>query len=1369
MERSMYTDHELRVTTERNRKYRGTARINLKQIFLHPSICRSLDPRNVDRLCEIFSKEGCRRLEVANHVTAVVSNDNLNAALQKAGVSAALLMSGTPDKYPLLPFSSGQVKCLHGQHRLKAGEEFLSECDQWWTVDLYLDGSHISHSLQATLIEEYCNEKIPTDGEIYRKIRQYQYEANAHFEKRWKARLSPNKLKRFNQLKSHDDVRAALNSLLALPALLDQGLKLCSVSRALAIGCDEELVNGLNDLYEYWASLVKYKRSKMLKFDTHSIQALQLLGPGVSNKDRKTAKGLVLGGEAFPRFTSAERASIWKKMKSRKRIIPSLHTFFYDVWYLESCANCLKRVVSLNQNQSTVKRAMRNAFSRPLCDKKGCLIQTSETKFRRDKSCETDRAEIAYRQIWLYAMRHYLELTKEPKNKDGVVKSCEKADQKVLYDMAILAHKVGFRSEQIANLLKQSPDRQIAREALLKARKPEQFQYNGFDSIVDRVAEYFNQASPLDCEPEEEFIDDRELQIKSRCGKPATKVQRQDRRFLFVDQLHSAWPSTINKVSSLFVRQCVYYKFFGELQPTLSGHGRDRDSISPLFVPREGPRPSDRFSEAEISRHQAYLEEGYQKKHNTAEKHRRRHRQEKQTERAQNRKHERRMNPLVRSRHEGLERPVSLTASESIYGAGDDSRSMDGSSIFAENEGSQFSSIERPQQTSELDLNDDTEMSSVAEISFQGRLDHESQHEDLRMSIDTLQEQPQPQDSPLVLATSAEQDHLEENSVNMSHQPEGDVAMSDALDGAGAGNIERIESGEDQIQYVTEHRRSVPHTGRYSGNSVQRSRSPYIRSQRDKEMRYNARRSRSPDNWAPRNYGLRSDARQNWSSYDRTQPRKQKDCSVLDDLQETLDQEIDNLSHQKEPPGQERQTRPVTQINFGETHVQPQDIQDYQDYGLKGREDRGGSERNLSPWDATLTTSAGIFDAGKGDSLGSQDSLLRRSHDAEQAAEPSTIQMPADGFLANQAYPAAEGRTSLSENLESVSSQIQAETLSQASGHVGHNSKRDGLIFPQSASEQQLVGAVPGSLPSIILATTEAAGARQSHSGPTDASKALPGGRPSERQGIEERPLRVISEHVDVPQQTSTVELETRDNPPTEPHAETYPPKNTSNELKRSFASRGYSKQYQQRPEGETKKPRAIKEMRKARAITRIDFEEWAGQTATSEQEPRESQGGVGTPHDSLAAVHYQNSAFVNDGGRNERQKAVYARLEQEPHAQADPRDEREDTSKIQIVFRGRDARGGFKEVHMMVDPSDPAPVISFSKDLARNYEATFYDQNLRQIAPGMCFEAAVQSDTNTVFVAIGRNFSASEENVKFVSRALGEGDGNEAYDDGIS
>jgi hypothetical protein len=214
-------------------------------------------------------------------------------------------------------------------------------------------------------------------------------------------------------------------------------------------------------------------------------------------------------------------------------------------------------------------------------------------------------------------------------------------------------------------------------------------------------------------------------------------------------------------------------------------------------------------------------------------------------------------------------------------------------------------------------------MSPVAEISSQGHLDHGSHDGDARMSLDSLQEQPQLQDSPLMSATSAEQDHVEEDSKKMSHQPEGDMAISDALNGAGAGYTRRIRSREDQVESVTDHGRSVAHTRRYSGrnNSARRSRSPYIRSQRGTDVGYSAQRSRSPYNWAQRNYGLRSDARRNWSSYNRMQPRKQNDCSVFDDLQETLDQEINNLSHRREAPGQERPTRPVTQIDFGETHI----------------------------------------------------------------------------------------------------------------------------------------------------------------------------------------------------------------------------------------------------------------------------------------------------------------------------------------------------------------------------------------------------------------------------------------------------------------
>jgi hypothetical protein len=53
----------------------------------------------------------------------------------------------------------------------------------------------ISPDLRTALVDEYANEKAPTDGEVYRKIRQYQHESNALFQNRWWCRLSPNKAK----------------------------------------------------------------------------------------------------------------------------------------------------------------------------------------------------------------------------------------------------------------------------------------------------------------------------------------------------------------------------------------------------------------------------------------------------------------------------------------------------------------------------------------------------------------------------------------------------------------------------------------------------------------------------------------------------------------------------------------------------------------------------------------------------------------------------------------------------------------------------------------------------------------------------------------------------------------------------------------------------------------------------------------------------------------------------------------------------------------------------------------------------------------------------------------------------------------------
>jgi hypothetical protein len=92
--------------------------------------------------------------------------------------------------------------------------------------------------LHNALIDEYSNEKQPSDGEIYRKIRQYEQEHNARFQKRWWAKLSDNKAKRLRQLSDNIELREAFNALLSIPGLWG-GMSIGKLAKVMALDCDE--------------------------------------------------------------------------------------------------------------------------------------------------------------------------------------------------------------------------------------------------------------------------------------------------------------------------------------------------------------------------------------------------------------------------------------------------------------------------------------------------------------------------------------------------------------------------------------------------------------------------------------------------------------------------------------------------------------------------------------------------------------------------------------------------------------------------------------------------------------------------------------------------------------------------------------------------------------------------------------------------------------------------------------------------------------------------------------------------------------------------------------------------------------------------
>lgn len=140
MRRSLFTEDEVNQANERRLKYQGTARVKISEIEFASPTSQCLDDKNVERLCEIFRKNRCRRLDIDNFVPVAVSRIALADALQRSEVSARTLLLSSGRDIPFLTFSRGQLLGLHGRHRLCAASKILAPLERWWTVDLYLDG-----------------------------------------------------------------------------------------------------------------------------------------------------------------------------------------------------------------------------------------------------------------------------------------------------------------------------------------------------------------------------------------------------------------------------------------------------------------------------------------------------------------------------------------------------------------------------------------------------------------------------------------------------------------------------------------------------------------------------------------------------------------------------------------------------------------------------------------------------------------------------------------------------------------------------------------------------------------------------------------------------------------------------------------------------------------------------------------------------------------------------------------------------------------------------------------------------------------------------------------------------------------------------
>jgi Protein of unknown function (DUF3723) len=308
----------------------------------------------------------------------------------------------------------------------------------------------------------------------------------------------------------------------------------------------------------------------------------------------------LLSGQIFSAFGRQEHAEIWSELHSIKGLIPSLFTFFENLKYLSACADCLKRLVKLSRGD-TVAIALQRKFLHTNETDDQCVLEIAESTFVDKPGAAADPFNLGYRQLWLFAMRHYREMPAEAKKKgkDLLAKAeVKRVDEKVLSEFASLANRLGVQSNDIRVLMQQSSNRQIARTALLKARKPDRYQYDEtiLKDNVTQIVEFFRTAAPLPCDNSSPSLtSDDPGASGNRCGFSDEDAQQEDGKFLFLPHLHEESEEQGENVTSFFMRRSVYLAFFGPLENL----GNDHIPVLPL-VTHVSARPTG-FSESQGS------------------------------------------------------------------------------------------------------------------------------------------------------------------------------------------------------------------------------------------------------------------------------------------------------------------------------------------------------------------------------------------------------------------------------------------------------------------------------------------------------------------------------------------------------------------------------------------------------------------------------------------------------------------------------------------------------------------------------------------------------------------------------------------------
>ena len=272
-------------------------------------------------------------------------------------------------------------------------------------------------------------------------------------------------------------------------------------------------------------------------------------------------------GIIFSKVTAEPaRQSILQNLNTIRCLIPTLNTFFQNLKYLEPCCATLRCLLPPKMNK-TVFQAYRNAYVGPAAHAVDTAQGLRSCEAVADENAQRDRN---YHQLWLFAMRHFTELTphftrKDPDAKSRLSKPNRGAHPIVLQRFARLATLLGFRTCQTRQILAKDTCRTLAAEFLEDAGvdKPTPVSIDGVASVLRRARRARDAAE--DAPPDDNALVEAVAPAVSRYGRPFQHDHFQDRCLLYLDALHDMKVTHETRVTTVVVKRDILQAFLGVL------------------------------------------------------------------------------------------------------------------------------------------------------------------------------------------------------------------------------------------------------------------------------------------------------------------------------------------------------------------------------------------------------------------------------------------------------------------------------------------------------------------------------------------------------------------------------------------------------------------------------------------------------------------------------------------------------------------------------------------------------------------------------------------------------------------------------------